>query len=194
MHRDDTAHAAREVPHDQRPAPALPDGGEREMDLLPVTPRCIQRRGGDRLARRWRPPTRIANEPGDERRLEAQLFGIGDVLPGTAAAGPEMRTSGHDPVRRRLKDLDERRGHRRAMATIRDHADAFAGNGVGNRQRPAAVNRNAVAPRVQPLYGDVDGRLRVANLRVLRVLRVLRGFPHRRGCAGLSAVPTYINL
>ena len=104
---------------------------EHERRLLAEAPRhAVGARGhADRRQHARRVlPHRAAQQHVERRRLAPQLLGIGDVLPGAAAAGGSVTAAGRDAVGRGLLDRDDLAQYAAADRPQPLHAHALAGD------------------------------------------------------------------
>src|SRR5882762_6389239 len=101
-----------------------------------------------------------AHEAIDERRLQAQLLGIRDVLPGAATRADarrgiaaEVPACGRDPMGRRAQNVEQGGGGAPAIGDT--NADALTRDGERHRDAERAGGRHAVAVGVERLDLDV---------------------------------------
>ena len=148
------------------------DVAEDEVHLLPECPGVARVRCQHRCRRRCVGDLG-ANQPVDHARFQAELFGVGDVLPRTPPACFEMCAARRDSVRRPLQDLDERGRRPSTIGAAHPHTDALARNRERYVDRQATVMRDAVAINRHLLDLDVE------ILRSRRRLPVARGATQR---------------
>ena len=109
---------------------------------------------------------RGSDEPRDEHGLQTELLGVGDVLPGAAAAGlaalrlgAEVPAALRDARGRGTEDLDQVRGHDPVGAGLgrEPHANPLARNRERHRDPAPSRARDAVTREIERLDVDVDG-------------------------------------
>ena len=99
------------------------------------------------------------HQPIDDLRLEMELFGVRDVLPGTPATrtepgrgpGTEMPARRPDAMRRRPQHFDQRSCRATSLRPSDVDANAFPRYGEWDADASRPERRDAVAARVQRL-------------------------------------------
>jgi hypothetical protein len=122
------------------------------MHLLTEAPGIVERCGGKHRPRRRCSWHRLLYEAADQFGLEAQLFRVGDVLPGAAPTHAEVLAACRHAMWRSTEDLDERRGA--LPRHVQRCEDSFARNRQRDRNGAATVTSDAVAGRIQVI--DVE--------------------------------------
>jgi hypothetical protein len=148
---DQAVPAAEPVVAEPRPAgPFRP----RVLDLVAVAVEILGRDHGLRLEAVE--PADPLERVGDLRVLVAQLLGVPEVLPGTAAADAEVRAAGLHPARPRLEQLDRLRLGVPALELRDAGADAVAGEPAGDEDDQLAVPGDAAAAVREPVDPKLD--------------------------------------
>jgi len=182
--RNDATRATNVMTHGQRrttPVGLCPlrRGCEDEMGLLSVSPRRIERCSRDGGMSRRRTANRLADQTGDKRRFEAQLFGIGDVLPGAPSAArgcralsqAKMRTARIDAMRRSLQQFRDCADEAAVVDTAHADAHTLAGNGERNGDHLTPIAGDPIAAGVQVIDEDLGVSGRRAAPRRIRASR-----------------------
>ena len=125
------------------------------MHFLPEPPGRFGRCRRDGGACCWRARNRFADKTRDQVRFQAELLGIGNVLPAAAAASaaglvPEMEAAGRHSMARWLENLVHDAHQRPVARTMERRTNTFAGDGERNGDGNA---RDTIAIHIQVIDG-----------------------------------------